>query len=476
MLAATGRTDKVRGGENAMTDIAGSSARGDMRHVVARLERLPYCSWHLKMRLIICTAWFFDAFDSIAIAYVLPPLIGQWHLTPPQIGSLIGIGFGGQLVGAIGFGWIAEHWGRRNAMLATLLIFSLGALACAAAPSYEVLWWLRFIQGIGLGGEIPLMAAYVNEFARAEGRGRFSLSIQVLFAIGLLAVALVSVYVVPHWGWQWMFIIGGLPALIAIPMRSILPESPRWLASQGRYEEADRALTRIEDAAKRDGKTIPGLPNNLPTVAEVKPRIGDLFKGIYLGRTLTVWLMWIGAYFVSYGITAWMPTIFRTVYHLDVQQSLAYGLVGSTVGLCGTITAIYLIEAIGRRRMLALSLGGCCVPLLSFAFLPQLSAAGTLTVATAGFLFLSMSLISLATYTAEIYPTHLRALGGGVASAFQRGASMVGTTVVGWVLPSFGLNAVFVMFGLFALMGAVVTFFFAVETRGQVLERVSPAV
>jgi len=459
-----------------MTDIAGSSARGDMRHVVARLERLPYCSWHLKMRLIICTAWFFDAFDSIAIAYVLPPLIGQWHLTPPQIGSLIGIGFGGQLVGAISFGWIAERWGRRNAMLATLLIFSLGALACAAAPSYEVLWWLRFVQGIGLGGEIPLMAAYVNEFARAEGRGRFSLSIQVLFAIGLLAVALVSVYVVPHWGWQWMFIIGGLPALIAIPMRSILPESPRWLASQGRYEEADRALTRIEDAAKRDGKTILGLPNNLPTVAEVKPRIGDLFKGIYLGRTLTVWLMWIGAYFVSYGITAWMPTIFRTVYHLDVPQSLAYGLVGSTVGLCGTITAIYLIEAIGRRRMLALSLGGCSVPLLSFAFLPQLSAAGTLTVATAGFLFLSMSLISLATYTAEIYPTHLRALGGGVASAFQRGASMVGTTVVGWVLPSFGLNAVFVMFGLFALMGAVVTFFFAVETRGQVLERVSPAV
>jgi putative MFS transporter len=476
MLAATGRTDNVRGGGSDMTDIAGSSARGDMRHVVARLERLPYCSWHLKMRLIICTAWFFDAFDSIAIAYVLPPLIGQWHLTPPQIGYLIGIGFGGQLVGAIGFGWVAERWGRRRSMLTTLLIFSLGSFACAGAQSYDMLGWLRLVQGIGLGGEIPLMAAYVNEFARAEGRGRFSLSIQVLFAIGLLAVALVSVYVVPRWGWQWMFIIGGLPALIAIPMRSILPESPRWLASQGRYEEADHALTRIEEIAVRDGKTVPALPDNLPTVAEVKPRIGDLFKGIYLGRTLTVWLMWIGAYFVSYGITAWMPTIFRTIYHLDVQQSLAYGLVGSTVGLCGTVTAIYLIEAIGRRRMLALSLGGCSVPLLSFAFLPQLTAAGTLTVATTGFLFLSMSLISLATYTAEIYPTHLRALGGGLASAWQRGASMVGTTIVGWVLPSFGLNAVFVMFGLFALMGAVVTFFFAVETRGQVLERVSPAV
>ena len=457
-----------------MTDIAAPGGHGDVRHVVARLERLPYCSWHLKMRLIICTAWFFDAFDSIAIAYVLPPLIGLWHLTPPQIGSLIGIGFAGQLIGAISFGWIAEHWGRRFAILTTLLIFSLGALACAGAQSYDMLLWLRLVQGIGLGGEIPLMAAYVNEFARAQDRGRFSVSIQVLFSIGLVAVAMVSVYVVPHWGWRWMFIIGAVPALLAIPLRALLPESPRWLASQGRFDEADRALARIEQIAARDGKTIPPLPADLPEVVEVRPRVADLFKGIYLRRTISVWLIWIGAYFVSYGITAWMPSLFRTVYHLDVQQSLTYGLINSAIGLCGAFTALYLIEAIGRRRMFIVSLTGCAVALLSFAVLPPLSAAGTLTVATIGFFFLSPTLLSLATYTAEIYPTHLRALGGGVASAWQRGASVVGTTVVGWILPNSGINAVFVMFGLFALMGAVVSFFFAVETRAQVLERVSP--
>lgn len=452
------------------------SERGDMRHIVARLERLPYCSWHLKMRLIICTAWFFDAFDSIAIAYVLPPLIGLWHLTPQQIGSLIGIGFAGQLVGAIGFGWIAEHWGRRRSMLTTLLIFSLGALACAGAQSYIMLFWLRFIQGIGLGGEIPLMAAYVNEFAHAKDRGRFSVSIQVLFSFGLVMVALVSVYVVPHWGWQWMFVIGAIPALVAIPMRAVLPESPRWLASRGRYDEADEALAQIEEIATRDGKPVPALPVDLPNVVEAKPRVGDLFKGIYRRRTITVWLMWIGAYFVSYGITAWMPSLFRNVYHLPVQQSLTYGLINSGIGFGGALAALYLIEAIGRRRMFMLSLGGCAVALLSFAFLPQLDAEGTLTVTTIGFFFLSSTLLSLATYTAEIYPTHLRALGGGVASAWQRGASMVGTTVVGWVLPFYGINAVFVMFGLFALMGALVTAFFAVETRAQVLERVSPVV
>ena len=457
-----------------MADITVTGKRGDMRHVVARLERLPYCSWHLKMRLIICTAWFFDAFDSIAIAYVLPAIIGLWHLNPQQIGLLIGVGFAGQLVGAIGFGWLAERWGRRLCMLITLLIFSLGALACAAANSYEQLRVLRFIQGIGLGGEIPLMAAYLNEFAHAENRGRFSLSVQVLFAIGLLVVALVSVYVVPHWGWRWMFVIGAIPALVAIPMRTVLPESPRWLASQGRSDEADLALTRIENTAARDGKVVPPLPTDLPEVREARPRIVELFRGIYLRRTIAVWLIWIGAYFVSYGITAWVPSLFRTVYHLNVKRSLIYGLIISSIGLCGTIAAIFLIDGIGRRPLLMLSLGGCSIPLISFAFLPQLTAAGTLAVATAGFLFLSASLISLATYTAEIYPTHLRALGGGVASAWQRGASMVGTTAVGWILPFWGINAVFVMFGLFALMGAIVTFFFAVETRAKILEDVSP--
>ncbi|HVA13385.1 MAG TPA: MFS transporter [Stellaceae bacterium] len=458
-----------------MANLAEAEERGDMRHIVARIERLPYCSWHRNMRLIICTAWFFDAFDSVAIAYVLPALIGPWHLAPQQIGTLIGIGFAGQLFGALGFGWAGERWGRRNSMLFTLLLFTLGSLGCTFATSYGALLSLRFLQGIGLGGEVPLMAAYVSEFAKAKGRGRFSVNIQVLFSIGLPVVALTGVYVVPNWGWQWMFVIGAVPALIAIPLRTMLPESPRWLASQGRTAEADRALAGIEAIAAREGKVPAPLPANLPTIAEVKPRIADLFKGIYLKRTISVWFIWIGAYFVSYGITAWAPSVFRTVYHLSVQTSLSYGLITSAVGLCSAGLTIYLIEAIGRRPMLIMSLSGCAVFLLSFAFLPQLSAVGTLVVTTAGFFFLGFSLLSLATYTAEIYPTHLRALGGGVASAWQRAASMAGTTVVGFVLPHWGINAVFVMFGLFALMGATVALLFAIETRAQLLERLSPA-
>ncbi len=455
--------------------MAASSDRGDTRHVAARLERLPYCSWHRNMRLIICTAWFFDAFDSITIAYVLPPLIGMWHLAPQQIGSLIAVGFAGQLIGAIGFGWIAERWGRVNSMTVTLLIFTLMGLACAFATSYDQMWWFRFVQGIGLGGEVPLMAAYVNEFAKAPGRGRFSLSVQVLFSIGLPVCALAGVYVVPNWGWQWMFVIGAVPALIAIPLRTMLPESPRWLASRGRFDEADRSLKRIEDVAVSEGKVLSALPRDLPMVDEAKPRVADLFKGIYLKRTISVWFIWIGAYFVTYGLTAWAPSLFNIVYHLPVQLSLTYGLVLSGVGLGGALLTWYLIEAIGRRPMFIIGLGVCCVPLLSFAFLGQLTALGTLLVVSGAFFFCSFLALGLATYTAEIYPTHLRALGGGVASAWQRAASMAGPIVVGWVLPHWGINAVFVVFGLFALMGALVAFFFAIETRSQVLERLSPA-
>jgi putative MFS transporter len=457
-----------------MADV-GVDARVVAREIVARVERLPYCSWHMKMRLIICTAWFFDAFDSLVIAYVLPPLIGLWKLTPGEIGSLIGIGFAGQLVGSIAAGWMAERWGRVRTMVVTLLIFTVMSLACAWAWSYDSMWWIRFVQGIGLGGEVPIMAAYVNEFAHARRRGRFSLSVQVLFAIGLTAVALVGVWVVPHLGWQWMFYIGAVPALLVIPLRFMLPESPRWLASKGRFAEADRALKHIEDIAVSEGKVLPPLPRDLPAVVEVSPRFGDLFKGIYLRRTLTLWVIWVCAYIITYGLTAWAPSLFRTVYKLSVQDSLFYGFVLSAAGLIGAISAIFLIDWIGRKPMYLIGLGGTAVPMLVFWFIGHPSAHTVLTLICISFPFTSLLALSLATYTAENYPTQLRALGGGVAGAWQRGASMIGPLMVGAILPVWGVNAVFVVFGLFAVLGLVVCALFAIETRGRVLETLSPA-
>jgi MFS transporter, putative metabolite:H+ symporter len=455
--------------------MADAATAGDARSINARLERLPYNSWHTKMRLIICTAWFFDAFDSLAIAYVLPALIGAWKLQPGQIGTLIAMGFAGQLIGSLAAGWAAERWGRMNVMMVTLAIFTVMSFACAFAWSYESLLWFRFLQGLGLGGEVPVMAAYVNEFARAERRGRFSIGMQILFAVGLLAVGLVGVWVVPNLGWQWMFIIGAVPALLVFPMRMLLPESPRWLASKGRFDEADRALRRIEEIGVREGQTLPPVPTNLPPVVEAKTRFADLFNGTYLRRTLTIWALWVCTYLVVYGLAAWAPSLFRTVYKLPLQQSLLYGFILAAAGLVGCVLCILLIDKVGRRMVFGVAFVLGAIPLLTFATGGSRTAFEVLVTAAIGFGFINALAVGLATYTAENYPNQLRALGGGIAGAWQRGASMVGPFVVGLVLPKYGADAVFVMFGIVALLGGIICFAFAMETRGKVLEELAPA-
>jgi putative MFS transporter len=457
-----------------MSSMSEATGIGSARDINARLERLPYNSWHTKMRLIFGTAWFFDAFDSIAIAYALPVLIGAWQLTPQDIGNLIAIGFAGQLIGSLAAGWLAEKWGRVTVAMITLLIFTVASFACAAANDYETLFWIRFVQGIGLGGEVPIMAAYVNEFAKAERRGRFSLGLQILFAIGLLCAGAAALWVVPHWGWKAMFVIGGIPALLVIPMRSILPESPRWLASRGRFAEADASIKTIEDVAVAEGKPLPPLPRELPPVQEAQTRVADLFKGLYAKRTVVLWCIWIATYFITYAITGWAPSLFRSVFHLDLETSLTYGFILQAVGLVGAVAAVFLLDTLGRRRLFSIGLLVGAAFLLVFAVIEQPDAVTVITLISLSFLFITPLALGLATYTAESYPNHMRALGGGIAGGWQRGASMVGPYVIGQILPLWGLNWVFVVFGAVALVGGLICVIWATETRGQVLEKLSP--
>ena len=357
-----------------------------------------------------------------------------------------------------------------------LVIFTLGSFSCAAAWSLGSMMVLRFIQGLGLGGEIPIMHAYVNEFARAQGRGRFSLSYQVLFPVGIVATGLVARWVVPNFGWQWMFIIGGVPALLAIPARLLLIESPRWLASRGRMSEADAAMSRIEAIVSDNGRVpLPPLPANLPLVQTATSRFGDRFKGIYRQRTLSLWGLWICSYICIYGITAWFPTIARTVYKLSVPESLNYGLIVAFVNMLGTLVCVGLVDVTGRKPLYTVSFVLSALPLLYLWFAGTSDPQTVLWLASMSAFALGVLALGMGMFTAENYPNHMRALGGGIANAWLRAASMVTPALIGYMLPRAGINAVWLLFGVSALLGAVICALFSIETRGRVLEELSPA-
>jgi putative MFS transporter len=204
--------------------------------IVARLERLPTSWWQVKTRIIVGVATFFDAFDALAIASVLPVIVPLWKLTPPQIGFMISAGFFGQLIGALLFGWFAERYGRMPAMVWSIALFATMSLVSALAWDYNSLVVFRTIQGIGLGGEVPVAAAYISELAKAHGRGRFVLLYEIVFPIGLVAASLLGLWLVPRYGWQTMFILGALPAILRCFCAGCCQNRPAgWHHADGRW-------------------------------------------------------------------------------------------------------------------------------------------------------------------------------------------------------------------------------------------------
>jgi MFS transporter, putative metabolite:H+ symporter len=457
-----------------LTDPA--AAELSTQSLIARLECLPITAWHIRARIIVGTATFFDAFDVLAISVVLPVLVGQWQLSPGQVGWVISTGFIGQLAGALLFGWIAEKFGRLRAMIGSVAVLALMSLACAMAWNYSALVVFRTIQGIGIGGEVPVAAAYINELSKSHRRGRFFLLYEMLFGIGLTSAGLVGYWAVPRIGWQSMFVVGAAPALLALFLRRLLPESPRWLASQGRLLEADRVVRQMEDYATKRQWQKPlqlavGRSGTRPTGVT---RWQELFSDRYRGRTFTVWAIWFCCYFVTYGLITWLPTIYRTVYKLDVATALRFGLATNVAGLAGDLLAAFTIDRTGRRAWFGLAFTLGALPLAALFFRGAGDVRLVVLCASVSYLFAGSNSLVCYLYTPEIYPTRLRALGGSIATAWLRAASAIGPVVVGFMLTRYDLRSLFLVFALVSLAGGAIASLFAIETRERVLEEVSP--
>ena len=445
----------------------------DATALIARLERVPFSRWHRRPRIIVGSATFFDAFDALSLAFVLPVLVPLWGLSPGQIGSLISIGYLGQFLGALIFGSLAEAIGRVRAAAGAVAIMSVMSLGCAMAPGFTVLLVCRFVQGVGVGGEMPVAAVYINELSKARGRGRFFLLYEMLFPIGLMMTGQIGAVLVPVFGWQMMFLIGGIPGLVITGLLLRLPESPRWLISKGRFAEAEAIVREMEAHSDPSGAREPATGTS-SSAARLGPRgtWTELLGQAYRRRTVVAWTLWWCAYFITNGLNNWMPTLYNRVYALDLQQSLRAGTLTNVMQVIVLFGCAFVIDRTGRRLWTAASFAAGAVMLGTLGLFGAHSVAAVIVLVTLSYGILGSANAVLYLYTPEIYPTRMRAIGTGAATCWLRLASAVAPLLVGYMVAAGGIRSVFLMFAGVAAIG-VLAAAFMLETRNRALEDIA---
>ena len=452
-----------------------SAAASAKAGLVARLEAVPFSRWHLRARLVVGSATFFDAFDALSLAFVLPVLVRLWHITPTEIGWLIATGYLGQFVGALVFGTLAERYGRIRSVSGATLLMSIMSIACAFAGSFGMLITLRLIQGIGVGGEMPVAAVYINELSKARGRGRFFLLYELIFPIGLMMTGQIGAVLVPALGWQVMFLIGGIPGLIISALLLRLPESPRWLIGKGRLADADLVISEIEASSPGSGIQSPGADERTiePPAVEPPTRVTELLAPLYRTRTAIVWTLWAAAYFITNGLNNWMPTLYGSVYGLSLPQALRAGTLNNIAQVVVLVVCAFAVDRIGRRRWtVAGFVAGAALLALLGTFAAH-SVVSVIALVTISYGIVGSVNAVLYLYTPEIYPTRMRAIGTGAATCWLRLASAAGPVLVGYLVAASGTAAVFMMFAAAGVVGAVAALGM-LETRNRRLEELAP--
>ncbi|NNC63573.1 MAG: MFS transporter [Gammaproteobacteria bacterium] len=445
------------------------------------MEAVPFGRWHRKPRIVVGTATFFDAFDALSLAFALPVLVMLWDIAPAQIGVLISASYVGQLIGALAFSSLAEKHGRIRGATAAVTIMSIMSFACIFAGDFQMLLLLRFLQGIGIGGHMPVAAAYISELSRARGRGRFFLLYEMIFPVGLMVTGQIGRLVVPGLGWQAMFLIGAIPGLIVAYLISKLPESPRWLINRGRLDEAERIIEAMEScnayAMKTDTEAAPPAPSPEPkAIAQApgprKTRWLELLSPAYLSRTLTVWALWASAYFIANGLNNWMPTLYTTVYELELGTALFAASLNNVAQVLLLLVCVFTIDRIGRRNWVATSfvLGGAALAV--FGMTGAQNPFALMVLGTLAYGIIGSTNAVLYLYTPEIYPTRMRAIGTGLATSWLRLASAAAPTIVGLMVGEQGVAAVFLMFAGVAVIGMIAATRM-IETSNRRLEEIA---
>ncbi|MHB8074280.1 MFS transporter [Desulfosporosinus fructosivorans] len=442
-------------------------------NISQRLDRLPPTRTLWTVLFLTGIGWLFDAMDQGMVAGVMATIGKEWHLVPTQLGLLGSVGGLGMAIGAAVAGMAADKWGRKNIILFTLVMYGVFSGISGLATSFGMLLVLRFLTGLGLGGELPVASTLVSEFSPVKSRGRMVVLLESFWAWGWIIASLIAVLLIPLYGWRVAFFVGAVPALYSAYLRKAVPESPRFLEQKGRIKEADDIVAKMEREAglaplKDAEKDSPQEKN--------KNRVSllDLWSGAYRRRTMVLWILWLGINFGYYGFVLWIPSLMIGKGFVLIK-SLEFTLIMSLAQLPGYYSAAYLIEKIGRKAVLVIYLAGTAVAAYLFG---QSSSPTEILIFGSLLYFFSLGAWGgVYAYTPEMYPTIARASGSGWAAAVGRIGMIAAPYVVGLIYQTYGkvVGYTYVFGMLTAVFGivALVVLVFGIETKGKSLDEIN---
>jgi putative MFS transporter len=440
----------------------------------ARLDRLPISSFHRRILVLIGIGMFFDGFDVYVMATVLGATLNSGFSTFGQNAQFVSVTFLGMMLGSFLTGFLGDRYGRRFTYQANLAVFGLASIASAFAPSMTVLILLRGLMGLGLGAEIVAGFSTMTEFVPPSVRGRWVGTLSAFVVSALPISALVSTLVIPRFGWRTMFVVGGAGALLVWYVRKALPESPRWLESTGRTDEAEAILQRIEKEVSfgRDPLPPPVLSKPAPPTRTAAALLTPaLFPRMIVGAvTLIV------ANTLIYGFVTWLPSFFVQEGR-SIARSFTYSFLISIGAPVGSAIGALTADSWGRKPTI---IGASLVTILLGGIYPFIKDPVPLLIA--GFLLMIPIYVQVtllfAIYIPELFPTDVRMRAGGICNTFGRGATIITPFMVVPLFRAYSIGGVLsLMIGLL-IVQIVVVHRFGVEPKKLRLEEIeadSPA-
>jgi MFS family permease len=444
-----------------------------------RLDRAPLRPAHRRIAGALGIGWALDAFEVQIIGSVIPSIASEFGLSKAEQIAVFVVWFVGVGIGAALFGYLADRVGRRRLFVATLVLYSLAAIATAASPSYGVFMFFRFLTGLGVGGEYSAVASAISEFMPARARGRTNALVMNFWSLGGIAAGLVSILFVTallgSHGWRYALLFGAVSALYALYARRLIPESPRWLASQGRLAEANTVIEQVTGLKREQAEYLPEERNT-----GVRAQLGELWRE-HRGRLLFGMALDFSEAAAYYGLFTFLSVFVLTKGVVDVPAGTVpyYYVVANVGALAGGLLVARALDRAGRKPTVFISYAAASAATFLVAAAATTGSPGlTLAAFTTAVFFATTAWVSAYPTFTELFPTHLRATGVGASVAVGRLGAILGAVVLAETASSFGMWSAFAtLAGLWAIGAAAAGIWWwrGIEARGMSLEALARA-